>query len=108
MSRHVFDKKRWQAQSLFWQMGNIGSEVGRALNAKRAGEEDDMMTAFYRGLDLIDATAEVLLVQKSPRLKEVLRAREEFSAAVLTDRNDTMLEGYFMNFAIAERMRQLK
>ena len=108
MSSHVFDKKRWQTQSLFWQMGNIGSEVGRALNAKQAGNKADMKTAFYRGLDLIDATAEELLAQKSPRLKEVLRAREEFSAAVLTDKNDTKLEEYFMNFAIAQRMRQLK
>lgn len=108
MGEYVFDKKRWQAQSLFWQMGNIGSEVGRALNAKRAGNEADMMTAFYRGLDLIDATVEELLAQKSPRLKEVLRAREEFSAAILTDKNDTELEGYFMNFAIAQRIRQLK
>ncbi len=108
MSSHVFDKKRWQAQSIFWQMGNIGSEVGRALNAKRAGKEADMTTAFYRGLDLIDATAEELLAQKSPRLKEVLRAREEFSAAILTDKNDIKLEEYFMNFAIAQRLRQLK
>jgi len=108
MSKHVFDKKRWQAQSIFWQMGNIGSEVGRALNAKRAGEEADMTSAFYRGLDLIDATTEELLNQKSPRLKEVLRAREEFSTAVLTDKNDTKLEEYFMQFAIAERMRQAK
>ena len=108
MNKHVFDKKRWQAQSIFWQMGNIGSEVGRALNAKRAGNEADMITAFYRGLDLIDATAEELLAQKSPRLKEVLRAREEFSAAILTDKNDIKLEEYFMNFAIAQRLRQLK
>lgn len=108
MSDHIFDKKKWQSHSLMWQMGNIGSEVGRALKAKRAGNEVDMTAAFYRGLDLIDATAEHLLARKSPRLKEVLRAREQFSKSIMTDEEDQFLEKYFMEFAVAERMRQFK
>lgn len=106
MSSHAFDKARWQRQSIIWQMGNIGSEVGRALNAKRAGKEQDMQAAFFRGLDLIDATTEVLVTQQSPRVKEVLRAREVFAESILTENEDKMLEKYFMEFAIAERLHR--
>lgn len=102
-SNHVFDKKRWQSQSLSWQMGNIGSEVGRALKAKRTGNERDMLPAFYRGLDLMDATVEGLLAQKSPRIKEVLRSRDQFATAIMTDAEDPTLEKYFMEFAVAAR-----
>lgn len=108
MSDHIFDKKKWQKHSLMWQMGNIGSEVGRALNAKRVGNKTDMEAAYHRGLDLIDATAEGLLAAKSPRLKEVLRSREEFSKSIMTDEVDYSLEKYFMEFAIAERMEHFR
>lgn len=97
MSNHVFDKTRWQSQTIFYQMGNISSEVGRALTAKRRGDVVSMNGALYRGLDLIDATAEQLAREKSPRLREVLRAREQFATL------DDTLESYFMNFALAAR-----
>ncbi|MDR2556164.1 MAG: hypothetical protein LBC49_00435 [Bacteroidales bacterium] len=31
------DKERWAQLNIFQQMGNIGSEVGRAIKAKREG-----------------------------------------------------------------------
>ncbi len=102
MSSHEFDKAKWQSFTIFEQMGNIGSEVGRALSAKRRGDEVAMNGAFYRGLDLFDATAEKLVRDKSPRLKEVLRARDQFSQAVLTT-DDPDLETYFMEFAVVAR-----
>lgn len=102
MSEHVFDKARWQSQTIFYQMGNIGSEVGRALAARRRGDAVSMKAAFYRGLDLIDATAEKLAAEKSPRLKEVLRAQEQFAAAIEFD-DDLKIEAYFMDFALAAR-----
>ena len=81
MSEYVFDKRRWAAMTMFEQMGNIGSEVGRALAAKRRGDEQSMRGALYRGLDLIDATAESWARQKSPRrTTELLRAREQFTS----------------------------
>ncbi len=105
-SRHIFDKTKWQQQSIFYQMGNIGSEVGRALSAKRRGDEKAMTAAFYRGLDLIDATVEGLIKQKSARAKEVLRARELFARSIVTNEIDQKLEKYFMEFAIAERLNR--
>ncbi len=106
MGSHQFDKNNWQSMTIFDQMGNIGSEVGRALGAKKRGDIRSMQGAFYRGLDLIDATTEGLVAQKSPRVKEVLRAREVFAESILTDNEDPTLEEYFMEFAVVARMRQ--
>ena len=92
--------------SFFDQMGNIGSEVGRALNAKKNGDEASMQAAFRRGLDLIDASSEQLASHKSPRLKELLRAREQFAQAILSDIQDETLEQYFMDFAMAARLHR--
>lgn len=103
MSSHVFDRVAWAKMTMFEQMGNIGSEVGRAMTAKRRGQEDRMTAAFYRGLDLIDATAQQWAGEKSPRLKELLYARELFARSVTTDDEDTTLESYFMFFALAAR-----
>lgn len=107
MSSHAFDQSAWAQQSVFWQMGNIGSEVGRALMAKRQGKRTRMTSAFYRGMDLINATIDAWVAEgKSPY--ELLIAREQFAESVLGNNVDETLEQYFMQFAIAERMRQLK
>jgi hypothetical protein len=103
MSKHVFDRQRWADMSMYEQMGNIGSEVGRALAAKRRGDTPGMRGALYRGLDLMDATAELWAKKKTPRTKELLRAREQFAEAIITDKDDPGLESYFMYFAIAAR-----
>ena len=98
MSEHVFDRQKWQSLTIFEQMGNIGSEVGRAFAARRRGDTVAMTGAWQRGLDLLDATAEQLARQKSPKLREVLRARELFAGM-----EDESLEDYFMWFAVAAR-----
>lgn len=106
MSEHVFSKEKWAALTLFEQMGNIGSEVGRALAAKRRHDDISMLGAFYRGLDLFDATSEIWAQKKSPRTKEILRARELFAQSIVTDEQDSTLENYFMQFAIAARLNR--
>lgn len=106
MSEHVFDREAWAALDVFNQMGNIGSEVGRAFNAKRRGKERWMMSAFYRGMDLMNATVESWAARGDGRIKELLRARELFAESILTDREDPTLEKYFMEFAMAARSRR--
>lgn len=106
MSSHDFNKKAWAEMSVFDQMGNIGSEIGRALKAKRQGKEDRMRAAFYRGLDLIDFTAEIWAKQKYAGLKELLIAREFFTESILTDKVDSDLEKYFDWFAFTARIRR--
>jgi len=107
MSSHEFDRTKWAKLDVFNQMGNIGSEVGRALTAKRQRRPERMQSAFYRGLDLMNATAEAWAGQKRVGIPELLCARELFAESILTDKVDPTLEDYFMQFAVAARMRQL-
>lgn len=106
MTEHVFDRAAWAEMDIFNQMGNIGSEVGRALTAKRQGNAVRMEAAFRRGLDLIDETAKLWAAKKYAGLKELLYARELFAESVTTDKIDPTLENYFMQFAVAGRLRQ--
>ena len=106
MNNH-FNKTKWQTMTIFEQMGNIGSEVGRALSAKKRGDKIAMEGALYRGVDLLDATAEAW-VGSPNRVREILRSREQFTKSVTTKTEDQSLEEYFMQFAIAARTRQLK
>lgn len=102
---HV-DIEKWNQMSIFEQMGNIGSEVGRALAAKRRGDTDSVRGALYRGMDLLDITAVYWAGKQPGRAREILRAKEQFGEAILTDKNDPDLENYFMQYAIAARLNR--
>jgi hypothetical protein len=106
MSEHVFDRDEWAKLDVFNQMGNIGSEVGRALAAKRQGNAARMQAAFYRGIDLINATAEDWARKRRVGLPELLCARELFAESILGDKEDPTLEEYFMQYAIAARINK--
>lgn len=72
------------------------------MNAMQRGDGVSMQGAYYRALDLIDAT--VASWSSAPRRKELLRAREELSIAVESQTVDRGLDAYFMQYAIAARM----
>ncbi|MFA4846326.1 MAG: hypothetical protein WC654_07275, partial [Patescibacteria group bacterium] len=82
MTPYTVDRARWAALSLFEQMGNIGSEVGRAITAAQQDRADDTEQAVVRALDLFDATTEILIAHHSVRAKEVLRSKEQFLEAI--------------------------
>lgn len=103
MNNYVVDRKKWATLSIFEQMGNIYSEVGRTFSAKKAGDKEKSEAAMIRALDLFDATAEVN--SKSPKLKEILRTREVF-ADEYAHSADTSLDNYLMQFALAARLRR--
>lgn len=63
--------------SIFDQMGNISSEVGRAVNAKKQNNKHNTDNAIIRALDLFDATIDALVKVKSIRSKEVIRSRDQ-------------------------------
>ena len=109
MANYEIDRSRWAALSFFEQMGNVSSEVGRAINATHAGKERRAQGAVDRAVDLMDATVEVLLAERSPRVKEVLRAREEFLRLFFDgtfDKDAENIERYFNQFAVAaQKMR---
>lgn len=109
MSTHyAIDEARWAKLDIFNQMGNIYSEVGRTFKAQQRRQTQDHKEAVIRAIDLFDATIHVLATQKSPKSKEVLRAKEQFLALAL-DNNapkeaTQSLDRYFMQFAIAARL----
>ena len=98
---------RWQALTLFEQMGNIGSEVGRTMRA-RGNDVQAFQNAIARTLELIDLT--IADPRHRKRLKEITRAREFFCDATSDDpRYDVTLselDEYFLQFAIAARLKR--
>lgn len=106
MAGYQVDREKWAQLSFCEQMGNVSSEVGRAISAKKAGKESRCNSAIDRACDLFDATVECLVLQKSYRTKEVLRAREQFLALFFNNTFDSdadSIEKYFSNFALLAR-----
>jgi hypothetical protein len=99
---------RWFELPLMEQLGNIGSEVGRA--ARWEGEDSKRFQgAVERALDLFDLTMEDVRWQsmsKRPKgvLRELARAREVFCDIVYGEKQYgatlSDMEEYFMQFAI--------
>ncbi|MFY9461697.1 MAG: hypothetical protein WAP51_00650 [Candidatus Sungiibacteriota bacterium] len=96
---------RWHKLSLAEQLGNIGSEVGRALQWKERGDEKLFWGAVYRALELFDLT--MADFRWRGRLREIARAREVFCDAVYGGKlyNSSLqdLTRYFDYFAFAAR-----
>jgi len=107
MNEYKFDRSRWAQLTFNEQMGNIGAEVGRAIIAHRNGNIDRRTRAIDRAIDLFSATVEVLIgTRYSYRLREVLRARDEFLRLFFDDSFDDdaeKIDRYFMYFAVAAR-----
>jgi len=102
MSDYQIDRGRWASLTFYEQMGNIGSEVGRAISARRAGKEERVSSAIERALDLFSATVEVNLGAAPHRVREVLRSRDAFLCLFYDntfEQDADKIELYFMNFA---------
>lgn len=97
-------QEKWFQMTLAEQMGNIGSEVGRATKTQNNNPER-FRGAVERAYELFDFT--ISDKRWHGRLREIGRAREVFSDAVLGGReyNSTLLdlEKYFMQFAYLAR-----
>jgi hypothetical protein len=90
---------RWQTLTLAEQLGNVGSEVGRAISARERNDTLRFEGAFDRALELFDLT---LADQRwnGDRLWEFARAREVACDFLVGD-NDygstaESLDGYFL------------
>jgi hypothetical protein len=97
---------RWRTLTIHEQMGNIGSEVERAIRAHQAGRQDRFEHALDRSLELFDLTAADDR-WRGPRRREILRAREEF-CRLFFDPDPPAgsadgLKRYFLAFAVAAR-----
>ena len=96
---------RWREFSLVVQMANIGSEVGRAINARKQGNEERALAASYRALELFDLSLGD--PKHHHRLREIARTRECF-ADFFFGTNEFHFTGdwfqqYFLDYAIAAR-----
>ena len=94
--------------SLMEQMGNIGSEVARALSWREKNEQEHSQKAIERALELF------YLTLSDPRWKscarEIARAREVVNDFFYGDNqynsNAAELARYFMQFALAARLHK--
>ncbi|MFC1627869.1 hypothetical protein ACFL3H_01995 [Gemmatimonadota bacterium] len=94
---------RWQEFPLVVQLGNIGSEVERALNWEARGNEERSRRALERGLELLSLT--IADPKHRHRLKELTRLREVLLDYFLGDNNyrstPESWHRYFHPFGIA-------
>ena len=93
---------------LMEQMANIGSEVGRTRKWLEKGNVQVAERAYFRGLELVDATIKsgrINMPSRSCLLLELCRARDLYSESFLNRDLDSMgyLEKYFGQFASAIR-----
>jgi len=96
---------KWQELELIAQLGNIGSEVSRALDARKRENPERMQQAFERALELLDLT--IADPKHLYRLKELCRLREILCDFFVGD-NEYQSSGesfdqYFLMYAIAAR-----
>src|ERR1035437_693349 len=101
-TKYAIDQKCWAKLGIFDQMGNIYSEVGRSFKTRNQTETKDHEAAIIRAIDLFDSTIQALVNKKSPKAKEVLRAKEQF-LTIMSDYNSSQesiesLDRYFMQF----------
>ena len=110
MINYQVDRVKWSKMSIFDQMGNISSEVGRAINAKKQDNKEDMVNAVNRALDLFDATLDELTRTKSIRLREVIASKDQFLNLINKENPSTneldSLDRYFTQYAIAARINR--
>lgn len=97
---------RWHKMSICEQLGNVGSEVGRAVKWLRNGKYNLMSKCLDRALELLDLTI-IDPRWQNHRQKELKMARAVLVDTFYGDRiyNDTPenLEKYFYHFAVAAR-----
>jgi len=98
-------RERWHTLSLAEQLGNVGSEVSRALKWRSRNPEISRR-ALERALELIDLTREGPALRSSvARLREIGRIRETSLEFFLGDNRhgwtEVALMKYFDGFARA-------
>lgn len=97
----------WERMTPLEQMGNLGTEVGRAARAKEAGDTMRCQGAFDRALELFELTI-VDARWRGPRRRELCLMRELFIDLIAGDNeygeSALSLDRYFLPFAIAARL----
>ena len=97
--------ERWEAFTLAEQLGNVGTEVARAMRAKASGNEERMSYALDRAHELFDFTLGD--VRWRGRRREIARSREVVCDFLVGDNvygsTAASLDRYFLAFAAKAR-----
>ena len=107
IQHHDLAAGRWWTLSIFEQLGNVGSEISRAIRWT-SRNPDLAKGALYRALELLDLTLADPVHRKSKaRLREIARTREVvvdyFEGANRYGTNALSLQKYFDGYALAAR-----
>ena len=101
------DSERWGRMPLCEQMANIGSEISRALNWRKKGDEELSKKAITRALELL----ELSLSSARPfhRIKELARLKEAvvdyFLGSNEFSSSEVLWRKYFDHFNYLARKR---
>jgi len=100
---------RWQTFSLAEQLGNIGSEIERAIKWGRKGDTEHRAKALERSLELLDLTIGDPR-WKNHRMHELTRVREvvsdTFFGGNVYGASPESVARYFFPFAYAARLKR--
>ncbi len=104
MRQHRIGLEYWRAQSLNFQMANVGSEVARAIKWRQNGNNgrEISQAAFWRALELLSLT-KAAHRHEAARLKEICRLYEVlvdyFNGKNIYRSSAATMKGYFDFFA---------
>lgn len=104
MYHPTLTQEKWNSLSKVEQLGNIGSEVSRAINWRKKNPSY-MRESIYRGLELLDLS--IKDPKNSISLKEILRLREcindYFFGNNVYGSSDVLWNKYFLAYGVAAR-----
>jgi hypothetical protein len=100
--------ERWERMTLHEQLGNVGSEVARAIRAKTRGDAEQLQGALDRALELFDLT--LADPRQRGRRNEICRAREVMLDFLVGSNEYAStgagLDAYYLQFGMAARLHR--
>ena len=101
----MIDQHRWQNLTFYQQLGNIASELSRAIQFKNQNDIKHMNSSLWRLLELLDLTKADK--KNSLRLRELCRFKEVlcdwYCQTKVYDVDPDSLKNYSLNFAMLAR-----
>jgi hypothetical protein len=100
---NLIDEKRWFKFTFSQQMGNIASEISRAIHFENRQDVNHLKSALLRTIELLDLTKED--TKNIKRLKELCRFKEVvcdwYCGTNVYNVDPKSLKNYAMIFALA-------
>ena len=104
----MIDQNRWQGYNFYQQMGNIASEISRAIHLEKKKEDKHKEASLLRLLELVDLTIDD--DKNKSRLKELCRFREVvcdwYCQTNVYNVNPESLKNYSLQFALLAGKRK--